>query len=277
MARIMSFVMMIFTIVPAVAPLLGAGVIALVGWRGIFGSFILFSTLATGWLMIRQPESLPVDNRRPFRLGRITAAVHEMMGHRTVRLAIMVQTLCFSTLFMAISLIHPIFEVVFHRADSFPLWFALVALASGSASLLNASLVMRLGMRRMVSAAIAGQLVLSLAMSLIWMGSGAAAATPWMFYVFVIWITSVFFNAGLTMGNLTTIMLEPLGHIAGTAASVSGGLATVVSAAIAAPVGLTFNGTPLPLTLGVMTAMAVALIGMLAMPRYDAEAEAATP
>lgn len=275
MARIMSFAMMIFTLVPAVAPLLGAGVIALVGWRGIFGSFILFSIFATGWLAWRQPESLPLQSRRPFQLSRIWAAVGEMLSHQTVRLSVMTQTLCFATLFMSISLIHPIFDDVFDRADSFPFWFAFVALASGSASLLNATLVMRLGMRRMVTLAIAAQLFLSVSMSLIWFQFGADGLGDMMFYVFVVWVTSVFFNAGLTLGNLNAITLEPLGHIAGTAASVSGGLATVISAAIAAPVGLSFNGTPLPLTLGVSISMGLALWVMLSMQRFDTSGEVA--
>lgn len=271
MARIMSFAMMVFTLVPAVAPLLGAGVISLVGWRGIFGSFVVFSILSTGWLILRQPESLPVDDRRPFQPAKIWEAVREMMAHPTVRLSIATQTLCFSTLFMSISLIQPIFDVVFDRGSSFPFWFGVVALMSGTASLLNASLVMRFGMRRMVTFAVALQILLSGGMSLIWLQFGTEGlGLDLMFFIFLVWITSVFFNAGLTLGNLNAITLEPMGHIAGTAASVSGGIATVISAAIAAPVGLTFNGTPLPLTLGVALAMVLALVVMLWMQRTEA-------
>ncbi|MEC8042444.1 MAG: MFS transporter, partial [Pseudomonadota bacterium] len=276
MARIMSFAMMVFTLVPAVAPLLGAGVISLVGWRGIFGSFIIFSVFSVGWLMLRQPESLPVENRRPFKVGKIGSAIKEMFAHPTVRLSIATQTLCFATLFMSISLIQPIFDDVFDRAASFPFWFAVVALVSGTASLLNAAMVMRFGMRRMITVAVAMQVVAASAMSLAWMNFGLNGLPgDTMFYVFVIWITSVFFNAGLTLGNLNAITMEPMGHIAGTAASVSGGVATVISAAIAAPVGLTFNGTPLPLTIGVAIAMVAALFVMLWMQRLETRAAVA--
>ena len=276
MARIMSFAMMVFTLVPAVAPLLGAGVISLVGWRGIFGSFIIFSVFSVGWLMLRQPESLPIENRRPFKVGKIGSAIKEMFAHPTVRLSIATQTLCFATLFMSISLIQPIFDDVFDRAASFPFWFAVVALVSGTASLLNAAMVMRFGMRRMITVAVAMQVVAASAMSLAWMNFGLNGLPgDTMFYVFVIWITSVFFNAGLTLGNLNAITMEPMGHIAGTAASVSGGVATVISAAIAAPVGLTFNGTPLPLTIGVAIAMVAALFVMLWMQRLETRAAVA--
>ncbi|MEX0278810.1 MAG: MFS transporter, partial [Ruegeria sp.] len=63
MARIISIAMMIFTLVPAIAPMMGAGVIALVGWRGIFVCFILFAIIILIWMTLRLPESLAPENR----------------------------------------------------------------------------------------------------------------------------------------------------------------------------------------------------------------------
>ena len=56
---------------------------------------------------------------------------------------------------------------------------------------------------------------------------------------------------GLSMGNLNALAMEPVGHIAGLAASVTSALATVGSVLLAVPVGLAFNGTVLPLMIGV--------------------------
>ncbi|SEP59660.1 multidrug effflux MFS transporter [Thalassovita taeanensis] len=267
MARIMSFVMMVFTLVPAVAPLLGSAVIAVAGWRGIFISFIGFAILSTGWLGLRQPESLPPEARRPLRLSLMWDGVKEMFSHHTVRLAILAQTLCFSLLFMSISVIQPVFDTVFGRADSFAYWFAAIALVSGSASLLNAALVMRFGMRKLASVALGAQVVLSTLMTLIWLSG--FFGTDGMFFVFVAWQTTVFFQTGLTLGNLNAITMEPMGHIAGMAASVSGAVATVFGAALAIPVGLAFDGTPLPLSLGIGAASAVAFATMLWMKRVE--------
>ncbi len=50
MARVSSFVMMIFTLVTAVAPAIGQGIIALTGWRGVFAAFILFGLACMAWL-----------------------------------------------------------------------------------------------------------------------------------------------------------------------------------------------------------------------------------
>ncbi len=266
MARIISIAMMIFTLVPAAAPMMGAGVIALFGWRGIFVSFILFALITVTWMGTRLPESLPVENRRPFRLPLMVAATKEMFAHPTVRLSIMVQTLCMGILFTMLTMVQPVYDVVHDRADSFPFWFGFVALISGSASLLNAALVVRVGMRRMVTWALGGQILITavvITLSALPMSPNAS------FALFVVWQTTIFFMAGVTLGNLNAIAMEPMGHIAGMAASVIGSVATVLAAGIAAPVGLLFDGSITPLTTGILTMCIVAFGLMVHMGRIE--------
>ncbi len=266
MARIISIAMMIFTLVPAAAPMMGAGVIALFGWRGIFVSFILFALITVTWMGTRLPESLPVENRRPFRLPLMVAATKEMFAHPTVRLSIMVQTLCMGILFTMLTMVQPVYDVVHDRADSFPFWFGFVALISGSASLLNAALVVRVGMRRMVTWALGGQILITavvITLNALPMSPNAS------FALFVVWQTTIFFMAGVTLGNLNAIAMEPMGHIAGMAASVIGSVATVLAAGIAAPVGLLFDGSITPLTTGILTMCIVAFGLMVHMGRIE--------
>lgn len=249
MARVVSFAMMIFTLVPAVAPLAASGIIAGFGWRAIFAAFILFAVIATGWLWLRQPETLPQDARRPLALAPLRQALREVLTHRTVLMAIAVQTLCFACLFGTLSSTQQIFDQTFDRGDSFPLWFALIALLSSSASMINAALVVRLGMRALISATLQAQIGLSALFALLWV---TGALPPMLIFpAYILWTTSVFMMAGLVLGNLNAIALEPMGHIAGMAASVSGAVATVLAVMIAAPLGLAFDGTPLPLALGI--------------------------
>ncbi len=266
MARIISIAMMIFTLVPAAAPMLGAGVIALVGWRGIFVSFILFALIVLIWMTLRLPESLPVENRRPFRLPLMIAAVKEMMAHPTVRLSILVQTLCMGVLFTMLTMVQPIYDVIHDRADSFPFWFGFVALMSGSASLLNAAIVVRVGMRRIVTWAFGAQILITAVVILL---NVAPLSPDASFALFVFWQTSVFFMAGVTLGNLNAIAMEPMGHIAGMAASVIGAISTVLAAAIAAPVGLLFDGSIAPLAAGLMTMCVIGFGLMLHMGRIE--------
>ncbi len=267
MARMMSIAMMIFTIFPAFAPMMGAGIIALTGWRGIFLAFVLFSVISISWMLIRLPEPLPVSARRPFRVPLLMDAARQMFTHPTVRLSIIVQMLCMGTLFTMLTMVQPVYDVIFDRAESFPFWFGAVALVSGSASILNAAIVVRVGMRHMVTWSLAAQIVLSAAMLLL---TAVPLPETLAFALFVFWQATVFFMAGTTLGNLNAIAMEPMGHIAGMAASVIGAFATVGAAAIAAPVGLLFDGSLLPLTLGLLTMCSIAFALMLHMGRLEA-------
>ncbi|MDM8168093.1 multidrug effflux MFS transporter [Roseovarius sp.] len=263
MARLISFVMMVFTLVPAIAPLAGSGVIALTGWRGIFAIFILFTICTTLWMLLRLAEPLPAERRRPFRPRALWSAVKEVLSYRTVRLSIAVQILCFTTLFSSISSIQQIFSATFGRTDDFPYWFFVIALLAGTGSFVNAALVMRLGMRRLVSFALMAQVCLTaitLTLFLIGLPPGID------FAVYVAWQTTVFFQAALTLGNLNALAMEPLGHIAGMAASVIASIGTVGSVILTVPVGLSFNGTPLPLLTGVL---ACVLGGTLLMRKLE--------
>ncbi len=262
MATIMSFVMTVFTLAPAAAPLLGAAVIAAAGWRAIFAMFLVFSVVSVSWLTIRQPETLPPGpRRRPLRAGRLLAAAAEVLTNRTVLVSTAAQTLALAMLFSMISTVQPVFDQTFGRAASFPLWFAGIALFSASGSLLNAALVGRLGMRPIATAMLGAQAGISWGMVVLF--AVGVLGTPAGFAAYLAWTASLFFSIGLTMGNLNALAMEPMGHVAGLAASVIGAVSTVGAVAIAAPVGLAFDGTPLPVAIGVGTAAALAWALML--------------
>jgi DHA1 family bicyclomycin/chloramphenicol resistance-like MFS transporter len=258
MARIMSFAMMIFTIVPALAPLMGQGIIALGGWHAIFLAYILFSGLCMLWLGLRQPETLPLAKRRPLHLGDLWRGTKELFTHRIILISTALQTLTLAALFATLSSLQGIFERQFDRAETFPLWFAVIAVASMSGSLLNSRIVMSLGMRRVVQGTYAGVLVLSL-VALATLGTGLLPGNLG-FAMQLLWCIGLFAMMGLTMGNLNALAMEPVGHIAGLAASVISSAATIGSVALAIPVGLAFNGTSTPLLIGVTVLIGVTLI-----------------
>ncbi|KAJ56803.1 multidrug MFS transporter [Actibacterium mucosum KCTC 23349] len=266
MARIMSFVMMVFTIVPAMAPLAGAIIMDFTGWRGIFAAFMLFSAFGAIWYSLRQPETLPPENRRPITGAMIRSGVIEVFSIKSVVLAIAVQTFVFSTLFMMISTIQQTMDQIFDRADSFPLWFMGMALISGCFSLLNARVVVRVGMRALVKLSIFVQLVIS-TLVLCALILGLLDDPVVGFPVFMFWAVSVFSMIGLTIGNLNALAMEPLGHIAGLAASIVGAVSTIGAVTLAGPVSQQFDGTLMPLALGVFLAIGCANLLMLAMPR----------
>ena len=257
MARIMSFVMVIFALVPALAPSMGAVIIAGFGWRSIFLAFLLFSALSVIWLALRQPETLPLTQRRPLKLKLMRDAIVELMGNPTIRLSIAVQTLCYGMLFGVLASTQQIFDVTYDQGADFPLWFGGIAVVAASASLLNARLVGRIGMRGLIK----GMLTVQIGFSTLMIVAVVLPIPDGLeFAAYVIWTTSVFFQAGLTIGNLNALAMEPVGHIAGMAASLISAIATVGSVIIAAPVGLAFNGTALPAAFSLLAMAIVALL-----------------
>jgi DHA1 family bicyclomycin/chloramphenicol resistance-like MFS transporter len=249
MARIASFVMVVFALVPAIAPMLCAGIITLAGWRSVFFAFALFAAGVMTWYGVRQAETLALENRRAFRFGNTVHAVTEMFRHPSTRLAIFAQALSMGMLFSVLTTTQPIFDQSFGQGDNFPYWFALIAVIAATASALNARLVIRFGMRGLIRFVLTAQIGLSL-----FMIGAVQFDLPfiWQFATFFIWTTSVFFQTGFTVGNLNALALEPMGHIAGIGASVLTAFATVGAVVIAVPVGLAFDGTARPLAIGVL-------------------------
>ena len=204
------------------------------------------------------PETLAVVNRRPFRAGMLWSGLKEILGIRRVVLATMAQTLVFAILMSALMTSQQAFDQVFHQGEYFHLWFGFMAILAAGSNLVNASLVMRFGMKSMVKWALICQGCLTLSF-LAAMETGALPAA-WLFPVGFIWYTSVFYLAGFGIGNLSSIAMEPVGHMAGLAASIITAVATVVSILVAAPIGQAFDGTLVPTTIGVSVLAGLALI-----------------
>ena len=260
MARIMSFMMLVFSLVPAMAPLVGALIIDIWSWRAIYLAFVGFALITATWLGLRQVETLPRGARRPLSAGRISAGIREVLGNRVVMVTVAVQSLSIGMLFAVLVSTQPIFDLHFDRGEAFPRWFPIIALIAATASILNARLVVRLGMRKMVFTALAAQVVLSGTMALV---TGLGLWPDGLYFAgYITWTTSIFFMTGMTLGNLNALALEPMGHIAGLAASLISSISTVAGVLLAAPIGLAFDGTPLPLAISVFSFAVVAAVLM---------------
>ena len=110
--------------------------------------------------------------------------------------------------------------------------------------------VLRFGMRRIVNLSLYIQLAWT--MGMLFLYNEGLLSEDKGFLLFVLWILGIFFQAGLTFGNLTALAMEPLGHIAGTGASVVSAVATLGSAAIAGFAGQFFDGTPYVMIISVL-------------------------
>jgi len=267
MARISSFIMIIFALVPAIAPLLGSFVMLAFNWRFIFLVFIAFVAVSTMWMAFRIDESVTKKKRIEFNLKQVALAFKEVLSNQMILTSIITLVFAYGILFIGIFLIQPVFEQVFNRAATFPYWFATIALLAASSSYVNARLVRKLGMRMLTSIAFRAQVCFSVLVFLVyWFGY---LEGQFGFFCFLFWMFSIFFQAGLTMGNLTALAMEPVGHIAGTAASLVSAIATIGSVLLAAIVGQFFDGTPAAMIAGVALFATLGAISSHRLNRYD--------
>lgn len=244
MAQITSFVTTVFMLVPAAAPTLGAVIIDQWGWRSIFLVFGLFAVIAGSWLGVRQDETLNPANRREFRAPQLWSGMKEVLKNRVVMTFALATTLAFASLISMLASSQQIYAETFGRGETFPLWFGLMALLSAPGTLLNAALVVRVGMRHLIIWAFAIQFAASLATLMFLVNAPFEMVA--MFHVWFVWTVIMLFFVGLILGNLQALTLLPLGHMAGMGASVTIAFSTIVGIFIGGPVGLAFDGTPIP-------------------------------
>lgn len=246
MARVMSFVMTVFILVPIVAPLLGQAIVLVAHWRAIFALYLVLIVLIGGWFLLRQPETLPNERRMAFRGRRIFAAFREVFTNRTALGYTVMAGLVQGGFVGYLNSAQQIFQEQYGLGAQFPFYFAALAVALGAASFSNARLVMRFGMRNLSRWALFALSGLGLVFVVV---AGSTAGNPPL-WLLMSYLLLTFFAVGILFGNLNAQAMEPLGHIAGVGAAVVGALATFLSTFLGAAIGQSYNGTVLPLVIG---------------------------
>lgn len=245
MARMMSTIMMVFMIVPIIAPMLGQFVLFAAGdWHAIFLVLSLSGIGLFLWVMIRLPETLHPDDKTPISPASIGAAWKQVLFHRNAFGHVMASGLMMGPLFAYIATAQQIFFDIFHAADIFVYIFALNAGAMSVASFANSRIVTRFGARRVSQTA----LVFFIAVSCVHFGMAMAGwVNIWTFTALLVPSMAM---VGFTGANFSSIAMQPFGKVAGVASSFQNFARTGLSSAIGAAIGLQFDGTVLPLALG---------------------------
>ena len=246
MARVMSFVMTVFILVPMIAPSIGQAIFLFAGWRSIFVGFVLIAILTLTWFTVRMPETLAPDQRAPFSLDRILKATLEVINIR-VALGYTVSAGLVSGAFIGyLNSSQQIFQEQYALGELFPVFFGVIAFSIGLASLINSRLVLRFGMRFLVR----WSLVIIFSLAIIGFGVAAFADGQPPLWFMMMYIMLTFFCVGVLFGNQNSLAMEPLGHLAGIGAAVVGSLSTLISMPLGTIIGQNYNGTVLPLFAG---------------------------
>ncbi|MCA9930875.1 MAG: multidrug effflux MFS transporter [Anaerolineales bacterium] len=258
MARVMSFVMTVFIIIPMIAPTMGQTILLFAGWRTIFGSFILLSCIALAWLALRQPETLALENRAPFTWQRVWSTTLEIIKTRPALGYTITAGLVSGAFIGYLNSSQQIFQEQYELGTRFPLYFAVIASSVGLASLSNARLVIRFGMRFLVKRSL---LIISV-LAIVAFGIALLTGGRPPLWVLMTYLMTTFFCVGVLFGNMNSLAMEPLGHIAGIGAAIVGSLSTFISTLLGTLIGQSYNGTILPLVagLGILAGLAVFIV-----------------
>ncbi len=260
MARIMSFIVVVFILVPVVAPTIGKLVLDIYSWQAIFYVQVLFSILVGIWFWRRQPETLKSEYQVPLNLNAFATGFKEVFSQKQTMGYTLISGFVVGSFLVYLSTSQQIYEVQYGLKEEFPYIFAVTAIAIGAAIYLNGSLVLRFGMKKLVNVALISFFVISLCYVLLFSnGINPNVIT------LVIFFCLQFAAIGFLFGNLRAIAMEPVGHIAGMASAITGLISTLMAVPIGILIGKYVVTSSLPLFIGFSVCSGLSVIILLWM------------
>lgn len=264
MARIMSFVTVVFLLIPIVAPAMGKFVLDHYNWKGIFYVQMLISIAVAVWFLLRQKETLTPENKIPFTLNRVVNGFREMTKHLQTMGYTLISGFVVGSFLVYLSSSQQIFEVQYNMKESFPFIFAGLAVSIGTAIFLNGTFVIRFGMKKMVTWSLIGFFTVSVLYVLLFHNTPHPSI-----YVLIGFFAMQFFCIGFLFGNLRALAMVPVGHIAGIAAAVTGFISTLMAVPISTFIGRYVENSTLPLFIGFSVCSGLSLVILFLINRKN--------
>ena len=257
MAQIMSLTFMVFMAIPIIAPSIGQVILLSGPWHNIFLFMGGLATVIAFWAYFRLPETMHPEFRRPLSVKGIVDGFRIVVTNRVAFSYGLAGTFLFGAMFGFISASLQIFVEIYGLGPYFPVAFAAMAGFIAVAQFINSRIVKRFGMRRLSHFAIL--VYVSAALILLTL----ALIGPVPFPVFFGLLLIIQFMYGTAASNMNSLSMEPLGNVAGTAASVFGFVQTVGGALLGTFIGQHFNFTLVPNAAGYATMGTLVLICVL--------------
>ena len=246
MAEIMSLIMMFFMLVPAIAPLLGQGILMISNWQGVFVMLGVYALIAFTWFAIRQPETLAPEDRVPFSFKQARTSIKEVLNNNRALKYTIAEGLAFAAILAYLSTAQQIFQEHYQLGELFPLYFGALALVMMLASFINSRLVMQLGMRLLVLIAAVSLFLVSTLYAVIILTTEYTMPL----WSFMCYASITYLCLGILFGNMHSLAMEEVGHVAGVAASVIGSLSTLIATVLATFIGSFYNDAITPIVIG---------------------------
>ncbi|MCB1463737.1 MAG: multidrug effflux MFS transporter [Nitratireductor sp.] len=252
--RLMALIMLVISVSPMLAPLAGSGMVALAGWRAVFGAMIVATMLSLALTAFVLPETLPPDSREPVDLAHLLRGSRVLMGDIAFMGLTFVGGFGMASFFVFVASASFIYTGFYGLSPTgFSLAFAVNAIGFFAASQFAATIGERFGMARMVVLATTGFFVFAatlLAVSLY--------AQPSLAFLVIMLILA---NAclGLVIPTAMVMALDDHGDMAGLASSLGGTLQMMVGAVMIAIASPFLDGSPRPMVVVIAICALIAL------------------
>lgn len=255
--RLMSLLMLVFSVSPILAPLTGSFVIALAGWRGIFWVVAAAAALGIALVATRLPETRPATERSAGGLAVVLASYRLLLRDRAFLGLSLIGAFGMSA--FLVYLANSSFVIIDHYGLSptlYSLCFAANAAAFIGAAQFNGPLTRRYGLLRVMAGAAWGFMAAMLALFVL----EALGADRLSVMAILLFVGYCFL--GILLPNASVLALERHGAIAGTASALLGAVQLTGATLVMAAAGIFANGRPLPMVGGI-AACALAAFGLV--------------
>ena len=260
MAQVMSLIFMVFMVIPVVAPSVGQAILFFGEWHLIFLVLAGYAAIMWVWGMIRLPETLHPEYRRPLSPKAISTAAGQVVRDRLSLGYTLASTSIFGGLTAYIASVQQIVFDVFEAPHAIGLVFAAVAAPMSVAAYANSRVVTRFGLRHVGHLGLLG-FVATAILHLLLARNGETLV------MFVALQALLMVSFAFCSANLSTLAMSNMAPIAGTASSVQGVTGSVGGAAIGFVIGQQFDGSTLPFLIGLVGCGIMALVVVLVTER----------
>jgi DHA1 family bicyclomycin/chloramphenicol resistance-like MFS transporter len=253
--RLMSLLMLVFSISPILAPLTGSVIIEMFGWRAVFWAVTIASVLAFFLLMFGLKETRPAEQRGGSSFASAWAGYKFLSVHRTFVGLSLIGGFGIASFFVYLA--NSSFVIIDHYGFSpsaYSLFFSVNAVSFFTVSQISGWLTEKYGLHRVVRIAVCGFAATILAGWAV-MASGFESLALMSVTLFV-----GYGFLGLVIPTTSVLAMEEHGEIAGTAAALMGTLHMVTGVVAMTLSGIFANGEPMPMMTGIAVCAALALV-----------------
>ena len=227
-SRMMSFVMLVTTIAPLVAPMAGGAVLVWFSWHVIFWILALAALLASAMIFFFIDETLPLERRQKFHIRTTIGNFASLFRHKRVLSYMLASGFSFAGMFSFLSAGPFVYIELNHVSPQhFGYYFALNIVFLFIMTIINSRFVRRVGALNMFRAGLWIQFVMA-----IWLVMSAFLGVG--FWALVVGVAAFVGCVSMVSSNAMAVILDEFPHMAGTASSLAGtfrfGIGAIVGA-----------------------------------------------